>query len=174
MKIDNKGMTLTELLASITMLTIAMVMMYGLMANLQKKKSVVDANSENLIPIVQIEKSFQEIVMEPINYGRNNITENVKFSADGETYSDSIYLTDQTQVYIKYNTTNKYKIEISENNKIIIQDMNNSDKKISQKLKKSCKFKEGNIGNNPYNIIIKCEDGNSINYIKFPMYFKTS
>ena len=42
---NNKGMTLTELLVSIVMLTIASVLMYGLMSNIQKKRKDVDVRA---------------------------------------------------------------------------------------------------------------------------------
>ena len=51
---NNKGMTLTEIMVSITMLSIAVVLMYGLMSNLQKKKNAVDIRADELIKIESI------------------------------------------------------------------------------------------------------------------------
>ena len=73
--LNNKGMTLTELIVSIAMLSVALVLMYGLMSDLQKKKRDVDSRADDLVFISDIEQRMQDYIMkvENLNYGRGDI-----------------------------------------------------------------------------------------------------
>ena len=93
MKINNKGMTLTELLVSIVMLSVAMVLMYGLMSNLQKKRNDVDLRADDLIRIADIESKLQQYIMKPSDYGRasvNSVTITVASNTSASIIIDSV------------------------------------------------------------------------------------
>ena len=157
-RLNNKGMTLTELLVSITMLSVAMILMYGLLSNVQKKKNEFTAKADILIPIADIEESFQDIVMGPCDYGRNKVTE---VSVTGPT---------SNKVTITYDSNN-YNVEIADGNKIkIYKGDNAANPDFAKTLEQSCSFKNLVANDNKYVIIIKCGE----DYIKLPMYFKTT
>ncbi|MBQ9834570.1 MAG: prepilin-type N-terminal cleavage/methylation domain-containing protein [Bacilli bacterium] len=67
---NKKGMTLIELIVSIAMLSVALVFMYGLMTNLQRKKNDNDAYTDNIMKIVDIETKIQNVLMDDFEFGR--------------------------------------------------------------------------------------------------------
>ena len=71
---NNKGMTLIELIITIAMLSVAMTFMYGLMTNLQRKKNDNDAYTDNLMKIVDIETGIQKSIMNDFDFGREEVT----------------------------------------------------------------------------------------------------
>ena len=176
MKLNNRGMTLTELLVSITMLSVALISMYGLMSNLQKKKNEVDVKADDLIKIADIEKAFQDIVMKPTGYGVGKIYH------CGSGVQISKFDVNYKEINIKYNLNSESNsgcnlYTLSVNNKVIeIKDNNDSNKNRKWTLKKSCEFlspsedNEDNT-NHIYYYVIKCTEGNIVDYLKFQMYF---
>lgn len=166
---NNKGMTLTELLVSIVMLTVAIVLMYGLMSNLQKKKYEVELRADELIKIADIEKAFQTRVMKESNYGRNNVSK-----CSGTT--NIVSYTNPT-LTIKYKTTvscNQYEVAIRNGNTIELKNLTNNDI-LKWTMKKSCSWvtTSSNTTKNIYNYVISCTKDGVTDYIKFPMYFSS-
>ena len=164
---NNKGMTLTELLVSIVMLTIASVLMYGLMSNIQKKRKDVDVRANDLIRILDIETRFQNEVMEPIDYGRDKV--NFTYYGCNSDSNPSI-------VYIKFNGIT-FTVNVSGSTISLKKDTTTtatwtlSDSTCTI-LSDSCTKKDDT--NHMYNIVVKCSGSKIDNYIKFPMYFKNT
>ena len=166
---NNKGMTLTELMVSITMLSIAVVLMYGLMSNLQKKKNAVDIRADELIKIADIEKAFQKKVLSQSDYGRKKVYK-CNSTTDLVNYNSS-------KLTVAYKTTgscNKYELSINDN-VILLKDLINTSRQWKWTMKKDCSFldasKEEDNVSNTYNYVIKCYKNKAADYIKFPIYF---
>ncbi len=71
---NNKGVTLTELLVSVVMLSTAMILMYSLMSDIRLRKKEVDLRSNDIVKVGDVEHKLQQFIMEPINYGRDPVS----------------------------------------------------------------------------------------------------
>ena len=159
-KINNKGMTLTELLVSIVMLSVSMVLMYSLITNLQNRKNEVDLRTNDLVKIADIESNMQNFIMKPYNYGKKVIN-NVTVSINDKVATLNI-------------DSDAHSISIAENN-IVYTSPSNDVTKWSLKDKKCNKIES--IAQNDskcFYILITCEataNNNIKDYIKIPMCF---
>lgn len=72
---NKKGMTLMELVVSIALLSVALVYVYGLMTELQRKKNKTDDYNDNLIKIAEIEVDVQQHLLDFISMGRTKADE---------------------------------------------------------------------------------------------------
>ncbi len=160
------GMTIVELLVSITMLIVATGIMYGLMINLQKKKNEVDAKTSDLITIADIEKTFQDVVMGYCDYGREALSQ----------MRTGIAGANNNIITITLNGGQIFRIGIDINNKknIFLEDYTKRETIRQWSLKEECKIEhwkvvstEGKPDDYTRLIVIKCGD----NYIKIPMIF---
>ena len=164
-KMNNKGVTLMELLVSIAMLSAAMALMYSMMANLQNKKKNLDIRSADLLKIADMENNIEKAIMGPVDYGRDKLScltitsgvnsRTITMKKNDTTYN---YTIKSTNNVIELSGSYNYKWTLSNGKKCSLQ--SNNYQSISDK-------KTG------FMIIILCEDENSrkTDYIKLPFLF---
>ena len=179
-KINNKGLTLIELLISIVMLTISIVLMYGLMSNLQKKRVEVDSRTKDIVKISDIEQTIQEYMMGPVdvNYGRQNATIAIQESTSSKII---IKITTDSNIYENTITISSDKHIINYSQKIGSNTNNDATTKWDMGQKECtiinyCEKIENYCTTNSKYISIKCKDNNtnSYDYINIPIYIKPS
>ncbi len=157
-RLNNKGMTLTELLVSITMLSVAMVLMYSLMSDLRKRQKEVSYRTNDMIRVSDIEYKLQESIMKSSDYGRDAIN-----SVKIEKSSSTITITIDSKVHkinVRGNTIS-YDLDSAPQAKWSFED-------------KNCEIDNVNTSGKSAVIAIKCAVKNNQNlydYIKIPLYF---
>lgn len=163
--LNNKGVTLIELLVSITMLGTVMILMYSLMTNIQDKKNNVDMKADDMIKIADLETELQKAIMKPLNYGRTPVS---CASIRGNNSSITISIK-------RNNSVTNHIISASNN---VISYSGNGTRKWTLKAGKSCSIAFTNnvlSSNKPVsNIKIECKDSNNktVDYIRVPLLFK--
>ena len=176
---NKKGMTLTELLVSIVMLSVSLILMFGLMSNLQEKKRDVDSRSDDLVIISDIEQRLQENIMDRYNidFGRADISaisEKRPYSCDsGKSTCVDIIITNSTGNHInKIKVLNK---PDSHGNTIINYDESSTHLKWTIKGKKCEMSDDMSMVDNIY-LVITCyngsnkNDSSAVEYIKLPIF----
>jgi prepilin-type N-terminal cleavage/methylation domain-containing protein len=177
--VDKKGMTLTELLASIVILTTAVILMYGLMSNIQKKKNDVNSRTSSMVIIADIEKSLQGDIMgiPAINYGKKtpksvaikNITDGKQIvikASDDTTYTNNLTVKiSNKDTIIEYNRT---KGATKKERKWVIKDKKCTMDDISKYRGDTSSYLYSNTW---IYIVIKCVDNRTseYEYIKVPI-----
>ena len=168
-RINNRGVTLIELLVSIAMLGTVMILMYSLMTNIQNKKNNVDMKADDMIKIADMETKLQKAIMKPINYGRTPVS---CVSISGDNHRKTVTIK-------RDNNTVNHTISASSN---VINYSGNGTHKWTLKEGKNCSISSyisylssAKLGIKPFaNITIECEDNNNktVDYIGVPMLFK--
>ena len=166
-KLDNKGVTILELVISVAMLSISLIVMYGLITNLTNRKMDIDATAGSILKINEIEQTIQNNIMGYLS--DNEIDVNIEL----KNYQASIEINNSP---INIDINNDY----DSNKSQIVLDLE-EDSTWSIKGK-TCKVSElSNVmfasSNNPTKaagIVIECKgtDNRSVDYIKIPLYFK--
>lgn len=81
-KLNNRGMTLVEILLSITILSVVMVSMYKLISDVNYNKKKLETVANNIIKINEIESKVQEYI---INYYGDNSIQKITGNNAGTT-----------------------------------------------------------------------------------------
>lgn len=182
---NKKGMTLMELIISIAMLSVGLVFMYGLMVNLQNKKSKNDAHTDDLVKIAEIETEIQKSIMSFTDFGQDSVNSVVICDSGNDSSYDlvGIIITDNGKTQSKEIGWSK----VGTNSSIIIKNKNESGVwNVERKwnLNESINNIDATIKCNndalekevmcQLNFYLKDVDNNIIDAINVPLYYKTN
>lgn len=168
-KINNKGMTLVELIISVALISIIMLFMYKLILDVRKEKKEINSLTDNILKISDIEVKVFNKYMEHVNY--DNVFEKAIVSNNSNSFTIILKEKDVSSQHIYNINIQDNKLSLSENSTLIEKWALTSDVK-SITANKSCEYSNSHL-NCLLEFVLNDEANKKIDTINFPLYVKT-
>ncbi len=176
-KLNNKGMTVMELLVSVALISVIMIFMYRLIADVRAEKNENDKITDNIIKISEIEVETINEITSQLSYEKNEIKniditkekndtgEEILITIKKQTGEEFIYKIGYTKssedifkIYLKNNSLLLKQWSLSQN----IDEIEINKKDLYQNKQLVCQF----------DLLLK-SNNKTINNISLPLYFYT-